>query len=249
MIKPFDDNERSRGSSLDDEFLHYLSGATPPPIPPPLPPPAASMAPESAASETNVEVKNSTGNIAMAVASAVPLSQVPDIESPPEPTANVVAQQATATALENEHDDQGKRLGIVLFCNILGGLITSFFLPFLSIVFQISAIIIASALTCGCCCAANSNLEPRVKKLAAATLVALCILIILQIIATVIIFTAVIEDGSSTGTISDSTGNDLVASLLPISISAYVAYALALVFSGLLSFGRDCGAPHASRVR
>ena len=165
------------------------------------------------------EVKNSTGNIAsnvhdaMAVASAVPLSQVPDIESPPEPTANVVAQQATTTALENEHDDPGKRLGIVLFCNILGGLITT------------------------CCCAANSNLEPRVKKLAAATLVALCMLIILQSIATVIIFAAV-DEASSTATISDSTVNDVVASLLPISIAAYVAYALALVFSGLLSFGR-----------
>ena len=188
-----------------------------------------------------IEVKNSTGNIAsnvhdaMAVACAVPLSQVPDIESPPEPTANVVAQQATA--LENEHDDPGKRLGIVLFCNILGGLITTFFLPFLSIVCQISAIVIASALTCGCCCAANSNLEPRVKKLAAATLVALCILIILQSIATVIIFAAV-DEASSTATISDSTDNDVVASLLPISIAAYVAYALALVFSGLLSFGR-----------
>lgn len=189
------------------------------------------------------EVKNSTGNIAsnvhdaMAVASAVPLSQVPDIESPPEPTANVVAQQATTTALENEHDDPGKRLGIVLFCNILGGLITTFFLPYLSIACQISAIIIASALTCGCCCAANSNLEPRVKKLAAATLVALCMLIILQSIATVIIFAAV-DEASSTATISDSTVNDVVASLLPISIAAYVAYALALVFSGLLSFGR-----------
>jgi len=196
------------------------------------------------------EVKNSTGNIAsnvhdaMAVTSAVPLSQVPDIESPPEPP-----QQATATALENEHDDPGKRLGIVLFCNILVGLITTFFLPFVSIVCQISAIVIASALTCGCCCAANSNLEPRVKKLAAATLVALCILIILQSIATVIIFAAVDEEVSSTATISDSTVNDVVASLLPISIAAYVVYALALVFSGLLSFGRDCGAPHASRVR
>ena len=54
------------------------------------------------------EVKNSTGNIAsnvhdaMAVASAVPLSQVPDIESPPEPTANVVAQQATNCSFSEE---------------------------------------------------------------------------------------------------------------------------------------------------
>ena len=53
MIKPFNDDERSRGSSLDDEFLNYLSGDIPPPIPPPPPPPAASMAPASAASETN----------------------------------------------------------------------------------------------------------------------------------------------------------------------------------------------------
>ena len=48
-----DDDERSGGSSLDDEFLKYLSGDIPPPIPTPLPPPAASMASASAASETN----------------------------------------------------------------------------------------------------------------------------------------------------------------------------------------------------
>ena len=209
------------------------------------------------------EVKNSTGNTAnlydaMADASVVPLSQVPDIESPPEPKATTapnvesqtrhVPQQATATALGHEHDDQGKRLGNALFCNILAGFITSFFLPYVSTVFQILAIVIASALTCGCCCcrAANYNLEPRIKKLAAATLVTLCLLIIFQIIAFVIVYTAIDEEASITGTVSDSTVNDIVASLLPISIAAYVIYALALVFSGLLSFGRDCGAPHAS---
>jgi len=153
----------------------------------------------------------------MAVASVVPLSQVPDFESPPEPTATTapnvesqmrhVPQQATATALGHENDDQGKRLGNAIFCIILFGGITSFFFPFVSNPLQISDVVIASALTCGCCCcrAANYNLEPRVKKWAAAMLVALCLLIILQIIAFIIVYTAVDDEVSSTGTISDST--------------------------------------------
>ena len=210
------------------------------------------------------EVKNSTGDIAsnvhaIAVASAVPLSQVPDIESqwrPEEPTAPTapnfesqmrhVPQQATTAALGHEHDDAGKGLGIALFCNILVGIITSFFLPYVSIVCQISAIVLASVLTCGCCCAANYNLKPHVKKWATATLVTLCLVVILQIIATVIVYTAVGEEVSSTGTISESTANAVVASLVPISIPLYILYALALVFSGLFSFGRGCGAPRAS---
>jgi len=157
-----------------------------------------------------------------------------------------VPQQATAAALVHDYDNAGKGLGIALFCNILVGVIAAFFLPFVSIVCQISAIVLASALTCGCCCAANINLKPHVKRWAAATLATFCLLIVLQIIATIILYTAVDEDGSSTGMISDSTANAIVASLLPISIAAYVLYALALVFSCIFSFGCGCGAPRAS---
>ena len=174
----------------------------------------------------------------------------------PEPTApttpNVksqmrgVPQQVTAAALVHDYDNAGKGLGIALFCNILVGVVTAFFLPFVSIVCQISAIVLASTLTCGCCCAANINLKPHVNRWAAATLATFCLLIVLQIIATIILYTAVDEEVSRTGTISDSTANAIVASLLPISIDAYVLYALALVFSCIFSFGRGCGAPRAS---
>jgi hypothetical protein len=147
---------------------------------------------------------------------------------------------------QDEQDDAGKELGIALFCTILVGAITSFFLPTLSLVCQIIAIMLASILTCSCCCAAKYNFKPHVKKWATATLVTMCLLIILQIIAATIIFTSAGEEMSSTGTISDEAIYAMVESLLPISIIAYILCTLALVFSCLFSFGRSCGAPPAS---
>ena len=123
---------------------------------------------------------------------------------------------------------------------------SSMLLGILADVCFIAAIVIASVLTCGCCCAGKYKLKHHVKKWATATLVTLCLVVILQIIATVIVYTAVGEEVSSTGTISESTANAVVASLVPISIALYILYALALVFSGLFSFGRGCGAPRAS---
>jgi hypothetical protein len=104
------------------------------------------------------------------------LSLSSDVDSqwrpePTEPTAlNVESQMthdpqlATAVALGHEQDDAGKELGIALFCTILVGAITSFFFPTLSLVCQIIAIVLASILTCSCCCASNYNLKPHVKK-------------------------------------------------------------------------------------
>ncbi len=143
---------------------------------------------------------------------------------------------------QDEQDDAGTKLGIALFCTILVGAITSFFLPTLSLVCQIIAIVLASILTCSCCCASNYNLKPHVKKWATATLVTMWLLIILQFISAII--TA--EEMSSTGTISDEAIYAMAKSLLPISIIAYILYTLALVFSCLFSFGRSCGAPPAS---
>ncbi len=74
----------------------------------------------------------------------------------------------------------------------------------------------------------------------------MCLFIILQIIAAIIIFTSAGEEMSSTGTISDEAIYAMAESLLPISIIAWILYALALVFPSLFSFGRSCGAPPAS---
>ena len=116
------------------------------------------------------------GKIAPNAPLSIPVSSASDVESQwrPELTEpsvlNVESQMmhdpqlATAVAPGHEQDDAGKDLGIALFCTILVGVITSFFLPTLSLVCQIIAIVLTSILTCGCCCAADYNLKPHVKK-------------------------------------------------------------------------------------
>jgi hypothetical protein len=140
------------------------------------------------------EKMNSTDNFASSVhvVTAVAMSS-PDIESTGrhKPTASHVGYQikldpqqvaAVAAANEDEGDNDGKELGIALFLIILVGCITALFLPVLSIACGIAAAVIASVLICGICCVGNYNSRPHVKKKwAAATLVAMCLLIIAQI--------------------------------------------------------------------
>jgi hypothetical protein len=59
-----------------------------------------------------------------------------------------------------------------------------------SSIFVIAAIVIASVLTCGCCCAGKYKLRPYIKKWVTATLVVLCLLLAIQII--VIVFPIVL---------------------------------------------------------
>ena len=61
-------------------------------------------------------------------------------------------------------DIAGKRLGTTLFSLILAGIVFAFVLPNLSLALHIVAIVIASILTFGCCCAKGYNLKPHIKK-------------------------------------------------------------------------------------
>ena len=112
----------------------------------------------------------------------------------------------------------------------------------------IAALVLASVLTCGCCCAKNYNLKPHVKKMATATLVTLILLFIVSTIlsvGSVMAFQSVIfmMDGYDETTATYINGT----MILTLAIIGYVLFllliCLALIFSGIFTWGRKCGAP------
>ena len=172
----------------------------------------------------------------------------------PEPTA---PQQQVAVSTEEFEDKRaGMRLGIALFILILLGLLaliigSIIYLPHTADVYYddyiydddyvaaggsvmllwilegvsfIAAIVIASVLTCGCCCAGKYKLKHHIKKWATATLVTLCLVLFVDVFH----FFTVSRSG-------------VVAILAIESVLLFMA----LIFSGLFTWGRGCGAPQA----
>lgn len=130
-------------------------------------------------------------------------------------------------------------LGIALFVLILMGIVT-FFLPLLSVVCIVAAIVMASVLTCGCCCAGEYHLKPHVRKWAVATLVTLSLTFAVSVVGIGITFAV------ACGKVSDADVTTAAysgaAAVLAIVLLLEV---LALVFSVLFTWGRNCGAPRS----
>jgi hypothetical protein len=230
------------------------------------------------------------------VTTAVRMS-APDVESQESTVPKAMEENTT---MIDDDDNAGMGMGIAIFILIIIGTVSAFFIPYLSsacfitaLVFII-ALVLASVLTCGCCCAKNYNLKPHVKKMATATLVTLVLLFIVSTIDTVMtiqsFFTPFQLDGyggydETTGTFNDdyintmmdeyetngTVSNDLInilmkgydettgtfsddtlyneiqntSVILTLSIIVYVLIGLALIFSGIFTWGRKCGAPRA----
>ena len=170
----------------------------------------------------------------------------PDVES--QESTFPRAMEENTTRIDDD-DNDGKGMGIAIFILIIIGTVSAFFIPYLSSACYIAALVLASVLTCGCCCAKNYNLKPHVKKMATATLVTLVLLFIVSTIVAVMVFQTLITvmDGydETTGTFSDITSVPNAIMLLTLSIIVYVLIGLALIFSGIFTWGRKCGAPHA----
>jgi hypothetical protein len=213
-------------------------------------------------------------NIYFANVSNMVYPSAPDVES--QESTIPKAMEENTTIIIDDDDNDGKGMGIAIFILIIIGTVSAFFIPYLSSACYIAALVLASVLTCGCCCAKNYNLKPHVKKMATATLVTLVLLFIVSTIVAVMVFQTLITvmDGydETTGTFSDDTLNSLmdgydettgtfsdntivpsasditsvnVSMLLTLSIIGYVLIGLALIFSGIFTWGRKCGAPHA----
>lgn len=78
-------------------------------------------------------------------------------------------------------EEDGKGLGIALFVVLLVGILINIVLPPVSLVCTITAIVLSSILSCGCCC--EYNLSTKRRKLANTILTSLCLMVILQVVS------------------------------------------------------------------
>ena len=155
----------------------------------------------------------------------------------PAETKDVEAQKtdsADAPAADSGYDDEaGKSLGIAMFALLVIGFGIGWIGGSSGLICIIATIVIASTITCGCCCASNLNLDPKVKRWSTATLLCLVLLLILTFIAVVIALTGVAM-GDTTG----ATAGTAIALL----IVTQTLYILAAIFAGIFTWGRKtCG--------
>jgi hypothetical protein len=182
------------------------------------------------------DIKNSTP-IVTAVAMGAQ-----DVESQ-EPKE--VMEEHTTTPMIEYDDNAGKGMGIAMFVLILVGFVSAFipYLNFISSACYIAALVLASILTCGCCCAKQYKLKPGVKKMATATLITLILLFIVSTIGTFMLIQSMMDTyDPTTGTVSEDI-SFYAKMLLPVAIITYILIVLALIFSGIFTWGRKCGAP------
>ena len=151
------------------------------------------------------------------VTTAVRMS-APDVESQESTVPEAMEENTT---IIDDDDNAGKGMGIAIFVLLIIGTVSAFFIPlwYIGLASYIFAFVLASVLTCGCCCAKNYNLKPHVKIMATATLVTLVLLFI-----------------------SKTTWYINGTMILIPSIIGYVLTGLALIFSGIFTWGRKCGA-------
>ena len=157
----------------------------------------------------------------------------PDVEAQTAPAAAASAPAAAAPVSSGEYDeDAGKGLGIASFVLLLVAFVLGWFgawnliLGWIAFICVVAAIIITSTISCGCCCASNLKLNPKVKRWNDAVLVTICIQIVLAIIGAIIGYSA----GSAT------TG------YVAIYWINRILNILSIVFSGIFAFGRkSCG--------
>ena len=194
-------------------------------------------------------IKNSTP-IAVAV-----YPSAPDVES--QESAVPKAMEENTTMIIDDDDNAGKGMGIAIFILIIIGFIITIIIgtvsdysniPYLDSACFITALVLASVLTCGCCCAKNYNLKPHVRKMATETLATLVVLFIVDIGLSVIATQYGYDE--MTGTFNDdiwyydeTIGKSPFDKLLTGAIIWCVLMGLALIFSGIFTWGRKCGAP------
>jgi hypothetical protein len=107
-------------------------------------------------------------------------------------------------------------------------IVFTFLVPIISFIALIATIVIASVITCHCCCAGDFNLPPQVKTYATATLVSLCLMFVMQVNWAVSVIAALTKDmeSSGTGSISSSTLNASMTSAGEYMSNTGFAYVL-----------------------
>ena len=114
-------------------------------------------------------------------------------------TGTVVSSPTTPITLIPSSEEDGKGLGIALFVVLLVGILINIVLPPVSLVCTITAIVLSSILSCGCCC--EYNLSKKRRQLANAILISLCLMVILQVVSVSIFIVGYPNNGEGVGII------------------------------------------------
>lgn len=158
------------------------------------------------------------------------MTETKDVEAQTAPAAAASAPPAAPVSSGDYEEDAGKGLGIANFVLLLVAFIfgwisyVNLLLGWVSFICTIAAIVISSTISCGCCCASNLKLNPKVKRWNDAVLVTICIMIVLAIIAAIITY--------STGAVTSG--------YVAIFWINRILSILSIVFAGIFAFGRKC---------
>jgi hypothetical protein len=111
--------------------------------------------------------------------------------------------------------------------------------PYITFCCLIAAIVLASTITCGCCCGANLKLNPKVKRWSTATLLCLVIQWVLYVIALIVAYSGAAASAYTYDTTTTEITSGVAWTLI---IVAQIVYILAAVFAGIFTWGRkSCG--------
>ena len=139
----------------------------------------------------------------------------------------VVSSPTTPISLIPSSEEDGKGLGIALFVVLLVGILINIVLPPVSLVCTITAIVLSSILSCGCCC--DYNLSRNRRQLANAILISLCLMVILQVVSVSIWLSGF------------GYNVDQRVSIIIMLVLSYMLNITAIVLSAIFTWGKSCG--------
>lgn len=102
----------------------------------------------------------------------------------------------------------GKELGYVLIAVALLA-----FIPYMGWIFSITTLVIASVLSCGCCCASNYNMAPRTRAYVKAVLAAWLMTVVFSLVYIAVLLVCLFSAAGDLSKLANSTDDEIKQSL------------------------------------
>ena len=181
---------------------------------------------------TNAAAVENSGIFATAIAMPQQAA-VKHQQSSPAGGTSVAVHPSSCFVEREDNENAGKGLGVATFVLLIIGFIFSFILPIVALIANITALVLASILQCGCCCANEYNLKPNAKKYLTSTFVSICFAFIVQIVG---IYGALWSGRLLTVWTAEGAGNGLLFAW----IFGLLLHAMAIIFSAHFTWGSKC---------
>ncbi len=167
----------------------------------------------------------------MSAVSSFPMDEGRSIAIVDDVEAQKAAPAAASSTPSGYNDEAGKSIGIAMFICIMVAFVSGFFVHihvflYAAITCSFVAILLASSITCGCCCGSNLNIHPKVKRWSTATLICLVIQWILAL--------------ANIGLVYIIADYDVLFVALASWIIAQILCVIAAIFAAMFTWGRKC---------